>query len=467
MTIIKELLTEAALQAVGGPQAAAGYYAAKTIKELTRKSKNMAPVDNGKSTKRRKRGYKQCKITDAATPQYFVRSFPTSRPRRIGRVRDNTSNGSVIQRGATRSGRRVSKTTGRKKIKVPKRLRKQVKEVLKSSSPSGYYQERFYEKFTPVSVQQLVVDLGGGNFNGEFGTADARLWFFDPARVINVASTLFNGKVPVANKTSSAVSSANLFDRSNIQIDVLRQWVEFNIKNNSARSIEVKLWTWELKKPGATAADAAQSLGDFATEWANSFASETLRTISGSVAASTTGLNTLAITPNVIGTSPGMSHAMRDKYSIEEKIIMLEPGRTYKHQVQGPRKVYDFGKFNQGATFINGIKGIKGLCMGISVDNTSTSTFGAGNSHRITNMENADPYGILVETIYNYVIRMPEQTGFKVGAALAVGDNVPMNYRRDKPYAVKIWNQPGSAEIGTVSEVNEENPVQTTFTLGT
>lgn len=462
----KELASDVALNYIGGPAAVAGYAAASTYDKLTQK-KTM-----GTKRVRKRKAPKKASKKQRTIDEYYVRTGPSSsgsvsrsRRGRISNVRVR-GNSTVVQYGGTRSGRRVSKSTGTKKIKVSRKLRKKIKEVIKTSSPSGYYQERFFIKFTPVSMQQTCVDLGGGNYNGEFGTADNRLWLFDPCRVLNVASTLFNGKVPVANKTSSAVASVNLFDRSNIQIDVLRQWVEFNIKNNTARSIEIKLWTWELKKVAAYSADGPATLGNFVAEWADSFASETLRTIFGSASASTTGLNTLAVTPLTIGASPSMSHSMREKYNIEERVILLEPGRTFKHNVQGPRKLYDFGKFNQGSSFTNGIKGIKGCAMGFMVDNTMSTTFGPGNSARLTNMLAEQPYGIAVETVYHYVIRMPEQAGFKVAPSLVAGDNAPLNYRRDKPYAIKVWNNPGGASIGSVTEVNEENPAVAAFTAG-
>lgn len=370
-----------------------------------------------------------------------MRSNPFSVRNKVMNVRS----GDAKQGGHTISGKRVTKLKKKDKhVRISRQFKKKVDAALIKSSPSGYYQERYYNKFKPADFQQVIADLGGGTFNGEFGRAGGTLFFFDPTRVLDAASVLFNNKTPVG--TNKLNSDANNFDIENFNCDVVRQWVEINIKNNSARNIEVKLWTWELKSP---------QLGsiDFGVEWINSFVSEV------GVPLQDGKINQLNITPSVLGSSPALSPAMRNRFNIEEKIILLEPGKYFKHTVQGPRKKYEYPKFAQTAAgFVNAQKGIKGVCMGISVDNTSTTLFGAGNAGRVTDITATDGFGILTETIYNYVIKVPDQAGFTYPAAFAGSTMQTLKQKRIGPYAIKIWNDPGAAAVGTVTEIPDENP---------
>lgn len=360
-----------------------------------------------------------------------------------GSVGSSLHSGDAKQSGHVISGPRVTKhVKGRKRVKVSRKFKSQVNAVLEKKSNAGYYQERYYYKCTPIDNRQNVYDLGQGNYNGETGASGSLgSWpFFDPCRVLCAASVLFNNKTPQGNK---AIGDANNFDYRSFSCDVERQWVEINIKNNSARNIEVKLWTWELRKPYMSSAAA------FSTEWANSFVTE---------ATATDGkINAITIDPSVIGASPSLSPSMRERFKIEEKIILLEAGKYFKHVVQGPRKTYNFPSYGIATSFNNMQGGNKGVCMAICVDNTSTTLAGANNAGRVTDIAGASAFGILTETIYNYVIRVPEQAGFAYPASTAAGVMQTLKQRKMKPYAIKIWNQLPDT-VGTVVEIPDENP---------
>lgn len=397
-------------------------------------SRYFTPVSAGDVARGARRLLSSSRRSSSASSNPFVAS--------MGPRTSNVRNfGDAQQAGFKRSGPKTTKLRkGQKKVKITRQFKKKVDAALSKLSPSGYYQERFYNKFKPVDFRQTVQDIGGGNYNGEFGTTNGTLHMFDPIRVLDCASVLFNDKVPIANKS---LGDPGNFDAQSFSVDVLRQWVEINIKNNSARNIEVKIWTWELKKP------QVGSNVNFGAEWINSFTRE---------ATPTDGkINQLGMAVDVIGVSPLLSPAMRERFSIEEKIILLEAGKYFKHTVQGPRKLYNFPAFGQATGFNNAQKGNKGVHMAIMVDNSSTTTFGNNNSHRVTDIAPNDGFGILTETIYNYVIRLPEQAGFKYPAAYPGGLMQTLKQRRHGPYAIKIWNDPGT-QPGTVTEIPDENP---------
>lgn len=345
----------------------------------------------------------------------------------------------------SRSGSKVaSKKGGKRRVRVGKRFRKAVKQVMEDYSPSGYYSEHYYNRYQPFDFNQSPYDLGTGFLVGEAGTStDATgvaATFFDPIKVMDAASVLFNGKAPAGNKN---LTNAGQFDYHNFTVDVVKQWVKMEFKNLTSRRLEVKLFSWELKS-------VKDIKTGFLDEWTFEMAKD---------ASATDGnLNVLGLTPTNYGINPGLSPGMRQKFKIEETLIQLEPGKSYVHTVQGPAKRYDMNKFydtgTAGGNFSMWQKGVKGVCMALSTDIIATST-GTNNTQRYTDIGPAQPFGLLVETTYNYVIRLPDQTGFKVTAAAGAQQALPK--RRGNPYCVLNWDQ--VAQSGTVVEMEDENPL--------
>lgn len=370
------------------------------------------------------------------------------------RIKNVESNGDNVQTGGKRSGKKIaSKSKGNKSVKVPAKLRKQVKQVLTNNSPRGYYQERFYFKYTPLSDQQTNYDLGKGYLTGQNASASGVHHFFDPCRVLDAASVLFNWKTLVAQK---GLTDTNSFPTRTIQINVVRQWVQMEFKNLTARRMTCKLYTWELKNDAREDATLG-GVGQFSDAWTNAFLAEADATFNDG------RLNIAGATPNTIGATPQLSPRMKRQFNMEEKIIDLEAGKTYYHTIQGPRKLYDFAKFWERGVFVNDIKGVKGCCLVMIPDTVTHDTGGAGQTNRSTAIAAADPYGICVETIYNYVIQMPEQAGF-VLTTTTLNTPVPLRQRRDHPYVIKKWNDIQPTTGGEV-EIDDENP-QNKATVG-
>lgn len=386
-------------------------------------------------------------------------SNPPNRQTRRRRTRTFANNdpgagGDNVQRGSKRSGPKVSSKVKRskKRQKVSKKLKAQVEQILTNKTPSGYYQERFYYRYTPGNDSQAVYNLGQG-FGTETGQANGVYHFFDPTRVLDAASCLYNDKAPTAVK---GLTDPRSFAYKNIKINVLRQWVQFEMKNLTARRIQMKLYTWELKNDVRETATVG-GIGDFADIWSASFTDD-------AIAVGNDGrLNIAGAGRTTIGASPQFSPQMKRQFKMEEKIINIEAGKTVYHMVQGPRRDYDFSKFWERSLFVNDIKGIKGCCLCLIPDTIAASLGGIGQTNRSTNMVAADPFGICVETIYNYVIQMPEQAGFALPTAV-VNTPIQLKQRRDAPYCIKKWNNipPGA---GTGVEIDDENP-QNQATVG-
>jgi len=361
--------------------------------------------------------------------------------RNLGNLTNVMASGDNVQSGFKRKGKNVSSSAkGRKKIKVSPKFTKSVKQVLEKTSPKGFNSEKYMIRYTPTDDTQAVVDLGGGwdNVTAPNTTDGGRLHFFDPIRVLDAASVLFNGKA-----FNGAKSGANTgqFDAKTTTVDVVKQWVDFEIKNNTARRITIKLWSWQYK-------GNLRGTADFTGYWDAALNEEG--------AAADGRLNCYGVTKTMIGVSPKLSPRMRDMYKIEEKVINLEAGKTCYHSLQGYRGIYDFSKFWDGVNFNNYTKHNMGVCMAFYVDVVATTTGGNSTATRSTDLTLASPFGLLVETTTNYVIRMPEQAGFQITAA-AAGTYQTLKDRRQYPYAIK-FNVGPTGVIGSVNEIDDENP---------
>jgi hypothetical protein len=357
------------------------------------------------------------------------------------------SSSNVMQKSKKTGGSKVSRSDKSKKKKLSRKFKQQVKDALSEVTPPAYKQERYYFLYKPTDFNQSTFDMGRG-YNGTDnatslgGSGSATQCFFDPVKVLDAASVLFNGKPPAGNKVWN---QTGMFDAKNFVVDVSKQWVVMTLKNNSARNMEIKLWTWELK-------GNAQIDQNFTNEWANA--------MSNDAAPSGSALNVGNANQNTIGMSPMLSPQMKKLFKIEEKSVFLEPGKIFKHTVQGPSKVYDYAKFWLNGTFNNFQKGTKGVCMALSTDITALST-GLNAVQRYTDIVSVDPFGICVETQYHYVLRLPDQTGFRLQIP-TVGTTIDQQLTRRRGSQYSFTNYNAVTQTGTVATTSDENPQATT-----
>lgn len=372
-----------------------------------------------------------------------------------------------IQYAHLRSGRRVSsKAKGRKSLKLSKHFKKAVKQVIRNFSPKGYFTERYYARYTPGNMVSTVYDLGEGWTGAASGrsfdpaTSASGAYLFDPVKIMDAASCLFHGKEADGNKS---LANSGQFDQEFFEVDVMRQWCRMEMKNNTSRTLIMKLYTWQLRN-----ANDALTNGSFADEWAAQALLEGNQTNGN--------LNITAAGIGEFGMSPNFSPAVRKRFSIEEKEVRLESGKTYVHLVQGASQLYSYAEFRSGNQFNNCQKMVKGVCLALSVDvvgstaaipgtgESSTLNSHCGAAQRWTGLSPWNvpgPYGLLVETTFNYVIRIPEQAGFKLPSD-TIGTNIFLDNRLNHPYYVKVWNQV-DMKSGTFEKSDEEPLQASTF----
>lgn len=350
-------------------------------------------------------------------------------------VASSSSANNVLAKASKKKGHKVAKEGLKKKIQVPLKLRKQIKQVVHDTpSAVGRYTDIKYFTITPTD-SQVITMLGN--------TTETKPNLFDPAWINYVASTLFNGAAVTFNPT---LALAKLFSTRTLKVEVLKQNVIYRMMNNTQRTLTVKIWDLSPKSRQYN-----QGFDPLAY-WTGSFSNE---------AVVPNNPNKYFITPQTLYAHPKMSEAFRNMYSLDETIIQLEAGKEYVHKLNGPNMVYDFQKFWDQGTFSNQQKFIKHtmICVYCDLINTTLATPG-----RFTDIVAADPNDLIIEQTTFTKIRMPEQVGYTVPTPVPIaGDIVPMN-QRYSCYAIQNW---AGSQAGTVSKIEDENPVTAATGTGT
>jgi len=361
-----------------------------------------------------------------------------------GQSHKGPASNAIMLKGHAKSGKNTKKAGGKKDVKVSSKFVASVKKAISLSTPTGYYTERFYNKYIPVDFNQAVFNVGTGNGEPtitETGLSDGIAMFFDPYKVLDAASVLFNFKGANGTKNNN---NAGLFPAQAFSVDVKKQWVRMEFKNNSARRLQMKVWTWELK--GNTALNL-----NFSAYWATQLTKDAAL-VDGAI-------NPLNNSVNTMGQSPMFNPGVKRYFKIFEEDILIEPGKSYIHYVQGPSKRYDFSKFWSTDTVFNNFqKGNKGVCIALCTDITGLAAGVVGATQRYTDMTNAGGYGLQVETQFNYIISLPDQTGYRVTNPLPANNSAqPLMKRRGSPYACVNWNQVNQG-VAIVQPIDDENP---------
>lgn len=410
---------------------------------------------------------------------YRAASRAVRRPVKRRKYATNVKGGGVHRDGSDnfqtaykKSGRKVAarKNVGKKPLKLSDKFKKSVKQVLRNYGPKGYAHERFYDRILPGNMKNLNFDVGRGYVKASSGATQvdpttSAVMYFDPRKIYSIASCLFGGTQPQGVKDYVTGTG---FNAETLQVDVLRQWVKLEMKNNTSRTLHVKIYTWQFKDN--------QSLllnGSFVQDWATTVATEAANPLFGNQ------INVAGATTETLGMSPSFSPEMRSRFRIEEKLVMLEPGKSYVHTVQGDSMLYDFAKFQENGVVKDYHKFVKGCMISCCTDLTgSTLTpntlpaqerpgvplvvptdFSGLPTHRWTKLQTegalfTSPYGLLIESQYNYVIRMPEQAGYTVTAVPKTEQS--LNNRKDHVYYVKTWDMVDQSP--GIFDKNDEEP---------
>lgn len=410
----------------------------KNSKEMAKRKAEKQVASRYNKQRKRKRTGRGKKAVSSASSSSGRNSYMFSSGSSVSmsEVGQNPGN-SLVVRSIRRKGGKVAKEGIKKTIKVPRLLRKQIKQALTPYDHCGTFIETQAFKYIPTDFGQSVFSIGR--------TCNGVKQCFDPTYVNHAASVLFNNK---AGTATPFIGNSGMFDTKTAAIKVISQNEIFRFKNNTARTMFIKLYAWSPKGRMPVAQD------DFVNFWI-----ETMKNEEGS------GLTSLSdrrninnATPATLYANPFMCKVISNHYTVDCTTIVLEAGKEYNHKLVGPNmKTYDFSKYwdpnATNADFQNQQSFVKGLALAVYYDLAAATT---GAPTRSTAILANGPFGLVVEQTSYIKVCQPELTGYKNQNVVLAGSTQQMTNRKVNPYYLMDWTQSGA--IGATQLVNDNTP---------
>jgi len=324
----------------------------------------------------------------------------------------------------------------KKRVKVSRNFRLKVNQALLPQKYKGFYLESgiIHEGFSNTLGQtQKVFRIGNAQ--------DRAGCMFDPLRVLDAASVLFAGKVATENAKFPVVGGFytpgdQSFDAHTAKITVENSYSSYVLKNNTNRT-----WIIDLYECAPRKQMDDLEYGDVMTQWERALANEHAAGVVLDSSAERVNIDSALVT--TLYNIPQYCKTMMRSWKFEKHAIVLDPGQTYDHFVQGPSNVtYDFGKFwaiEQGSdskTIYNLQPKFTRQIMCVARLDLVSSSSAHGRLGLDDNVS-----GTLIAEYKNYIrVQCPESTGGNVKvAALNTSTPMQLDYKRDS-FCIKNWD---------------------------
>lgn len=400
-----------------------------------------------------------------------------------------------------------TKTKVVKTVAVPSRLRKQIKQVLVGQQAVGSYKtikEGFVGSFMPspgnpgplagsaLGQAQNVVYWNVNNavpgrtyFNTLVTRLDSpgvstsiggtELNFFTPAKLLDAASVLFNGKavsidpyLETGNLSTVAQNDGtlNFSNPGKLKINILNSYAKFSIKNVSNRVVTMEIWEcmpsqmFQETNPLNTLNAVFEGFGS-SSGTTGQDTSYAYYDLNGTAAASSVARGFYEI-----GQDPfEIAKQNYDfKFTWKKRTMILAPEETCVHSIRGPKGIFDYSKMQrtnnavpQPVPIISRLAMVKGLSVGcvigISGDQVLTQTAAASQGGRKNYLGGGSVtlgMPVCVEVEEYYKIAVPEIAGFRQSATALV---MPLNQRKEK-HIVFSQKEKGQNNFTVSNEVN-------------
>lgn len=440
------------------------------------------------------------------TPSKVQKTLPSKKIMAKGSSTTNRATKALVTRSSMVSSGRV-KVKRVKKVKVPMKLRKQIKQVMQGATAVGTYKKighGFIGNITNASIVNLTsTELGttqtcvyGNSNNGlagrtlfnqlvKYGVTPTAasvvtyqgLNYFTPAKILDAASVLFNNKSPgdpnvtvdnlstlyVGGTVNVGVPAAPVSNSpGQLKVNVLSSSVTFQLKNLSDRVMTVEVWecTPTLKFQNNNALQEMITVGQ---AWVDTVDVDT--NVAYHRGDSVAYNSTLFLDPALDGPSI-VKQYMGFNFKWKKRSMVLAPEETCIHSIKGPSGMFDFSKIIQTTGPSTGTSNLGCLFKGWSVScifscNGDLVLPTEGNSvggRLIGATSNILTAPIAMEVIETYRLAVPEVAGFVTSnpaSGSSAGHRQQLNVRKPK---LIIWSQPPGGLIA-YSVGNEVNPL--------
>lgn len=237
----------------------------------------------------------------------------------------------------------------KKEVRVTKKFKEKVTKALEPGRSVGWYMESgmVFEGNSTNGVYTFPNTFGDKQIADRINSNSSRIAPFSPLAVLDAASVLFNGKVasennkfPITGTYPNEIISwpAGTFDQHTAKIMVKNSYTSYVIKNNTNRTVIMQLYECAPKFNQDVLHDK-----DVYSQWQDCLADEAT-IYNGSTV--NKKINLSGATVNTLYSSPFQCKKLMQRWKIEKHEIILDPGQTYDHYMQGPQNVeYDYSKF--------------------------------------------------------------------------------------------------------------------------
>lgn len=392
----------------------------------------------------------------------------------------STTRGATVKYGKKKKGVVPKKV---KKVKVPKKLRTQVKEVLRGPLIKGSYRMTGFGGFaTPgtVNTQDVCVGLRANGFGINIQNPFQYFWAFNPEDWIHMISVLWNDKTDssssgrnwqtpqtLGNTTgsnrNSVLNAPAQTGASGLVFTVKNSWERYKLKNNSQRTWTIDVYECAPKvvsqegvlENDANGASTIVTNPAFAypdVAWSNSLKNDQR----DSVRVDFAGVNLLY-------TVPTSTVGFNSLYKTQKTTIILEPGQTYSYLMRGPKELkvavnklfmatgssssnmFNIQKYSRIPMFVYHCD------LEVQV-NTGGASATVGRYGGVTT---ATPQHIAIERTAYASFYMPEEVGAKFNVNVApVVQYANLNFRRPAVFET-VYTQTG---LGAITRIDEEQP---------
>lgn len=338
------------------------------------------------------------------------------------------------------NSRRVTKklnAKGRKKVKVSKEFRAKVRAASEATKVRGKFiqNEQGILVTSGVNRQQVTETIPGASLSAGGQTTTGVNGLFSAARVLHVASRLWNGKTAVINPSigGGGVNSLNL-NEITTTVDVLSQYWEFKIRNNAPRTVYISAHKCMPKNLNS----GNTPFGS----WTNS-----INTGSGQGYI----IGTPALTTNQLFTTPQMYKEFNQFFKVEQIDITIEPGQSYAFKVQGPAMTYDMKNFYIATNYQNFQKQDVFMLFRTWTDIVGDTV--TSNMQRAPLDASTGEIGI--ESTYHCKVAMPETVGWQSGGIVPAAGAV-QNVNRVERFCYDDFTS--TVNFTAIDRTDEENP---------
>lgn len=331
-------------------------------------------------------------------------------------------------------GGNSNRVRGLKKVRVPRKLRKQILAVAEKSHVQGYMQETYLATQTSVAPVSNLTTV----FENVYLPNDSYGGVFSYNHVLHCASRLWNAKS--ANSTPQIGDSAN-FDPKTCEIHVRKQWVTLRMKNNSLRTLRVRIVT---ATPHGT-----KTLETPVSAWDSAFVAD--------VANGTVISNSSAYKSAIMYTHPKIHDGFRNQFGTSETDYTLEPGQAIEQNIPGPGMIYRGGKFYQQGNTYNVFQKQDVFNFAVILPDLGVCATGETGHLSDTNHNLASNF-LCFDATYHVSMSMPEPVGWQSGGVAPAAGPVA-NVNRVRRVVLDDFNSRVLVADAAEYRTDEQNPI--------